>query len=102
MTKEQLLDLVSVEELLVTKQAVLQDLFQIRNQLMLLRNLLTEAGTIKPPREHFSPAAFAKKIGISPSQVAYWIELGIIKASQNGPFGSWKIPVSEVERIISE
>ena len=100
MTREQLGQIVTVEDLLNLKLEIFTVLEGNKNILSSLRTELQDAGVVPPEKLHYSPKEFATKLGITVRTVNNWIHDGILEASQpNGFRGSWIIPVSELQRL---
>lgn len=100
MTREQLGQIVTVEDLLNLKLEIFSALDSNKQVMSSLRTELQQAGVVPPEKLHYSPKEFAAQVGITVRTVNNWIHDGIIEASQpNGFGGAWLIPLSEVKRI---
>ena len=103
MTREQLSQLVTVEDMLQLKSGFLKEMDDFKMMLKQIRLDMEEAGAVKPAKLHLSPKEFADKLGVGYRTVHNWCNDGTILASQPNGFNcTWLIPVSELERMSVE
>ena len=100
MTREQLGQLTTVEDLLILKLEIFSALESNKHILSSLRRELQDAGVVPPEKLHYSPKELAAKLGVCARTIKNWIHQGIVEASQpNGLKGAWIIPASELTRL---
>lgn len=67
-------------------------------------NLLVQErdGPDKAKKEFYSPKQFSFQTGVPYSTVVYRCNMGLIKARQDSPKGSWQIVATELDRYKKE
>jgi excisionase family DNA binding protein len=74
----------------------------MRAELQELRRLLGKARVIPADPDFLSPKEFGAQVGYRERTIQKWCAEGRIQALQMCDGGSWRIPVSELERIESK
>lgn len=90
MTKEEINQITTVQDLETFRQKIVND----------VRALLFDKKN--PQKEFYSPNEFSHVTGLKYSTVVYRCKVGKLKARQDGPNCSWQIDASEIERFKEE
>ncbi len=102
MTREQLGQISTVEDLMHLKLEVLTILDANRQALSSLRRELQQAGFVASEKRYYSPKEIAMKLGVTVRTINNWIHEGVIEAFKpNGFRGAWQIPASELPRLLN-
>jgi hypothetical protein len=103
MTREQLQQIPTVEDLRDLRLALFTEIEGIRKTLFQLRDEMATSGMVKPKRIFCTPKEFGAKVGVSDRTVVNWLITGVLRGSQpNGTGTAWIIPNTEYERLESE
>ncbi len=103
MTREQLQQLCTVDDLLRVKAEISTEIEALSKSLVQLRNDLASAGVVKPKRTFMTPKEFGGRVGVCERTVINWLMAGVLRGSQpNGAHTAWIIPISEIERLERE
>jgi hypothetical protein len=103
MTREQLQQLPTVDDLLQLRMALCTEIDLLKKTIGQLRDEMASSGAVKPNRTFLTPKEFGGKVGVSERTVINWIMSGVLRGSQpHGAKTAWIIPASELDRMETE
>ena len=103
MTREQLQQIPTVDDLMRLQSALITEIDLLKKSIGQMRDEMSASGIVKRKRVFLTPKEFGGKVGVCERTVINWLMAGVLRGSQpNGAHTAWIIPVSEFERLEAE